>query len=277
MPATRVVDTLQDVVDQTDNKTSLREAIQQLNPIEGDHTITFAQNIQGGTITLDPNEGQLSVTTAGSNITIDGSGNFMTIQRDPYSQQQHRLFSVGLSNTLNLVNLNLLWGWAAGGGAIASNGNLIINHCWLGYNSSSDAGGAIAQLRGDLLILDSVISFNSAVNGGGISVFTEATSTVIYNTTLEWNSAQEAGGGIEILGSDGQTAKTVILDDVGVYDNGAQEAGGGIYVNGGTVGTDLTLQNDTFVSDNWVTNPDPMYQTKGGGIYFGRERSQRPV
>jgi predicted outer membrane repeat protein len=271
VPATRLVTHLQDAV--VPNELSLREAVEQLNGIENEsHTITFAENIQGETITLDPTKSQLLVSGTGVSIHIDGSGSFMSIQRDPNAQQKHRLFDVQANSSLSLANLGLYWGSVEGesGGAVRSNGGLIINNCQFEYNTATAAGGAIAAIGGSLAILDSGIYSNSAEYGGGISIGQGVASAGIYGGFISGNGATR-GGGIAIQGSDGQTAKTVILDRVEVTANWAQEYGGGIFVDGGAAGTDLTLQNQTWIGTNWAVNSnDPQFDTRGGGIYFGK-------
>ncbi len=67
--ATLVVSTLDDVVDATDGLLSLREAVGLANDAPGGDTITFAADLLGGTIALDPLLGSLSVT---SDLVVDG-------------------------------------------------------------------------------------------------------------------------------------------------------------------------------------------------------------
>ncbi|MCI0700189.1 MAG: hypothetical protein L0241_03780 [Planctomycetia bacterium] len=273
VPDARIVTALGDT--HIDGKLTLREAVEQLNILPaGDHTITFSQDIQGGTITLDPAAGKrdLKLTKENTTLTINGSENFMTISRDPNAQQQHRLFTTSANTTLNLENLGLSHGAEVLGGAIYSIGDLSVQNCTLRLNTATDAGGAIyTNGGGNLSIFDSTITQNGASKfGGGINISDGGGFVGIYNSSITQNSAQW-GGGISIFGSVTQNATPVVLDHVEVAENHAQNWGGGIYVHQAIgAGTDLTLMNTTWIHHNWVTNPDPTEDTQGGGIYFGK-------
>ena len=67
--ASLVVTTLADVVDATDGVLSLREAVLEANAAPGLDTITFADELRGGTIRLEPTLGSLVVT---DDLVIDG-------------------------------------------------------------------------------------------------------------------------------------------------------------------------------------------------------------
>ena len=66
---TLVVDTLEDVVDDTDGKISLREAVNIAN-MSGGFTITFDASLRGGTIMLNGVSGPISITNG---MTIDAT------------------------------------------------------------------------------------------------------------------------------------------------------------------------------------------------------------
>lgn len=274
VPATRVVTTLLDVV-ADDGVRSLREAIDQLTALgAGDHTITFDTELHGGTITLDPGRGALVVLAppgvTGVNISIIGSG--VTIQRDHKAQQHHGLFFSGPGTTLALSILALKHGSAQSGGAIVAHGHLSVFGCLLSMNTAAAGGGAIDFDGQTFLLMESTVEYNSAGSGGGISISPTATEVGIVNSTIRYNGAIHYGGGIDIYGSSRAAPTSVTILGSLISTNFAGEKGGGIHAAKVLTvsGVDLTLDSETVISDNYVVNADPAFDTKGGGIYFGK-------
>lgn len=279
VPANFVVDTLQDVVNPNDMVTSLREAIIsacQTGP--GNHNISFGQAQQGGTITLDPGQNYrdlkalVNVGVSGVNVTINGSATGVTIERDANTEVQHRLITAGEGVSLNLVNLNLARGAAALGGAVSSHGDLSVQGCHFTANGATDIGGAIHFNGGTLLVGSSLFTGNaSASAGGAISIGSLVHTVGIGYSTFSGNAAGSDGGAVFVLGSNTATQTVVQFTGVTMYNNEAGERGGAIHVsatNPGT-GTDVVFVN-TILDNNRLTNPNPQFVTKGGGIYFGK-------
>lgn len=273
-----VVTTVQDVVDPNDDNVtfSLREAILRVAPATaGTYKITFAQNIRGQTITLDPDKRALLVSAdngvTGIRVSIDGSAMNMTVQRDKTAtEKKHTLFRNSVGTALTLTNLNLREGSSTDGGAVSSFGNLTVQNCDFRKNEAAMKGGAIFFDGGTLAVINSEFTFNYAELGGAVSIGASAGFVSMTDTTVQLNKASAQGGGIYIEGATGQFPTTVVLSHVTVELNEAQTYGGGICVVNNGAGADLTLAANTRIEKNQARNPDPELATLGGGIYFGR-------
>ena len=142
---TLTVNTLTDVVDAQDGKTSLREAL--VSAVSGD-TITFANSLSGGTITLGGF--QLGITkslTIDGDINDDGVGD-ITID----GNGQSRVLDIDDRNNNSSRNV-VLEGLTISGGTVTS--------------VTSDGGGIFN--RESLSLSNSKVSGNSAhEDGGGI-------------------------------------------------------------------------------------------------------------
>lgn len=209
----------------------------------------------------------------GIRVTIDGSAMKMTVQRDRMAtEQKHNLFGNSAGTALTLANLELREGASTTeGGAVRSFGDLTIQDCDFSKNKSMIQGGAVYFDGGTLVVNGSDFTFNSAQLGGAISVGGNARFVSIMGTAIHWNTAEFQGGGLYIQGSTSQVTTNVLLSQVTVAHNQAKAFGGGICVaTSAGAGTDLTLDNNTLIEQNQLLNPDVEYDTKGGGIYFGK-------
>lgn len=202
-PVTVTVDTADDVVDDTDAFTSLREAIAEAAHNGGEYIINFANNIS--TIKLDASRGALMFEvnyalemTVDGDVDADGIADVTISGEDSDSQ----IMNVFLFEdfTLNLQNLTLTSGSGAGlqGGAIAIDtfdcdvtfnmDNVAIT------NSSADDGGAvrIAGWNIDLEMVNSTIYGNSAdVAGGALLLSADNELNVdIVNSTITGNNSE---------------------------------------------------------------------------------------
>ena len=238
-----VVDTL---VDENDgvgvgNGTSLREA---LDAIADEGTITFAQSIADGTITLT--QGQFIIDKP---LTIDGDEENITISGNNAS----RVFNIDdSSNDIQAVHINGLTisdGSVNGnGGGIFNRENLTLSNSTIANNSASRGGrgGGIYNYSGTVSISNSNISDNYASSYGGGIFNTLGTTASISNSTISDNSASIGGG---IYNYDGRAN----ISNSTISDNSAFR-GGGILNNDGTA----NISNST-ISDNSASI--------GGGIY----------
>ncbi|MBY0459191.1 MAG: hypothetical protein K2V38_17815, partial [Gemmataceae bacterium] len=269
-----LVTTASDVLDPADGVLSLREAVKAVNENRaGTQTIRFAANLNGATITLNPNPTDYGQFVLSRNVTIDTQGKSITIQRDPATATKHRLFEVGANAGVDLTGLTLRKGKVDdAGGAILSRGALRITNCTFVENQATTGfGGAVAAVADSraLIIRDSTFTGNSADVGGAISVGERVLLATISGGTVALNTARR-GGGIAISSSTTEVPTRVSTARVDVNGNLASERGGGIYVSpvdgAGAAGTELTLLGNTIIQQNVVSQMDG----KGGGVYFGR-------
>jgi CSLREA domain-containing protein len=277
VPANFTVNTLTDVVDANDGLTSLREAITAATAAgAGDHTINFAQAQQGGTITLSDAAAlrDLKAVAAegvtGINITVNGAG--VTITRAANTTVQHRPLSFGPGIHMILHNLTFTNGSVVGevGGAIFAVGNLSLTDCTFNSNAAKH-GGAISFHGASLSVSAGTFNGNSASNGfgGAIHLGLSVASANIHNNSLFVSNTAWAGGALAVLGRNTPNPTHVVLSSTNMMLNEATNYGGAIYVGDADSGALVQTEN-VLLSNNRVVNADPTFQTKGGGIYFGK-------
>ncbi len=172
---------------------------------------------------------------------------------------------------------NEVTGSGHGGGAVYSNGYVLLNYSTLHHNTSSIYGGAVNSDGGELHINRSVIRDNYAEYRGG-GVFSSSTVVTITDSTISGNeSGGFEGGGLfhrsyalTIIGST-ISGNKAHLEGGGVFTRGnpttitnstisgntTQEYGGGVYVDSGSI---TTITNST-ITGNTAVNDD------GGGLY----------
>ena len=178
-PSLTVTTTL-DVVDDTDNLISLREAVLYAN---AGGVITFDASLAGKTIVLGGTEifidRVVSIDATGINgITIDGDG-------------KSRVFNVTAgtqSAPVKLINLTVTGGSSSLGGAILCSGTLTITNSAIAGNSAESGGGVYNS--GELTVMASTVSGNSAGDGGGIYNINNLT---IANSIVSLNYAAPGG------------------------------------------------------------------------------------
>lgn len=247
------VDSLDDGQDPEDGLTTLREAVAAANAAPGDDRILFDV---GGTIALDPDLGELTVTDAlsiegGGVITLDGGG-------------ATRLIAItDAAAETRLAGLTLIGGNGAGtgtgGGAVLSAAALTLDTVTLGANRTlgDDAPGGAVSALGDLVLIDSTVrdntTFGANSKGGGIAATGRVTMTggeISANTTT---GATASGGGLYAAGA-------IAIEDAAIRDNataGVSASGGGVAGAGTVALTRATVAgNATYGA-----------AANGGGVY----------
>ena len=279
--ASLVVTTAGDIVNNFDELTSLREAINFANSQAGADTITFSSLFDTAQ-TIPLTSGQLGITDS---LIITGPGQeLLTVDAQQNSRVMHFSTSTGdltlggltltggrttellqhgggiqfeSNGTLTLNNSTVSGNSSAedGGGIYTSSGAVTLNSSTLSGNSSADDGGGIYTKSGAVTLNSSTVSGNSTTrnysDGGGIRSYSGAVT--LNSSTVSGNSSDDHGGGIHaIYGS-------VTLTDSTVNGNSSGKHGGGIYAYSVTV----TLDSSTVSGNNSARD--------GGGIfsYFG--------
>jgi sporulation-control protein spo0M len=250
-----VVNTTQDIVNNMDGLTGLREAILYADTFSTPTTITFAPSaFPAGSLTtitlsgapLEINNGAAKVTIAGpgaGSLAVSGAGLSTVFLVDAGTNSAISGLTIsggkgtsggGINNagTLALQNDTLSGDSATNGGAIFNSGSLTVTASTLSLNSATSGGGAIFS-SGSLTLNSSTLSGNSAGSGGGLYNSGAAT---ISQSTIAGNSATNGGGIDSHAGSLTATASTIARNFAAT--------GGGLFNESGDVtlaGTILAL------------------------------------
>ncbi len=244
---------------------SLRQAIIDSNGNSGPDNIIFSV-VSGSIISLNSElDITDSVTITGpspgdqGSIILNAGGNSRHIRANDFYTQTK---SLTLEN-ITLSNGDSSFGsYAGSGGAIYThNINLILNHCLITGNSTSDnyANGGGIHVFGNAIITSSNVSSNSTTgnrsHGGGLYVSGDTTlvlSTVTGNSTA---TDYSNGGGIHGHG-------TVTLTQSVIKDNTTA----GSYIKGGGLhGFGDVILNQSDISNNSMTGKF----SSGGGLWVG--------
>lgn len=180
---------------------SLRQTV-----IDADNnaTITFAPTLAGQTISLTSGEIDIEL-----NLTIDGSN--LPAGVNISGSRVSRIFNVIIGRSLKLFSLTLTDGSASAGGAIYSEGNLLLENCTLTGNNAQNGGAIFSNSPSGLRIklYQTTLTGNHASLAGG-AVYNDFGLIELIHCTLTQNSAPPGkGAGIAGYGlADTQTSVT---------------------------------------------------------------------
>ncbi|NEN89403.1 MAG: DUF4347 domain-containing protein [Okeania sp. SIO3H1] len=228
-----VVNTTNDVVDDSDGVTSLREAIIEANSTPEDDTIqltagaTYDLTISGSDEDASAT-GDLDIVAGGGEITVISEGEEQAvIDAGGETGIGDRVFHVLENAALQLENIEITGGFVTGnsGGGIYNSGTVSINNSTISGNLENFLiyGGGGIHNTGTANISNSTISDNSAFYGGGIQNTGTAT---ISDSAISGNFSNTSGGGI--LNRYG----IVSISNSNISGNSADFDGGGIYSSG---------------------------------------------
>ncbi|GGA42831.1 DUF4347 domain-containing protein [Okeania sp. KiyG1] len=271
-----VVDTTNDVVDNSDGVTSLREAIIEANSTPEDDTIqltagaTYNLTISGsdedaaatgdldilaggGEITVISQGGEQAVIDAGGETGINDrvfhvlEGAALELENAEVTGGFLRFRDSGMgggilsSGTVSISHSSIIGNYAYnGGGGIYSSGTASISHSTIGSNIIIEVGSNLEN-RGIISINDSTISGNS---GGGIGNFGTAS---INNSTISGNSIAELGAGIFNSG-------IATINNSTISGNSAFFIGGGINNRGIATINNSTISDNDAQADGGISN-----------------------
>jgi CSLREA domain-containing protein len=216
---------------------TLAEAIHAANHLAGAHTISFALS---GTITLGSTLPTFTNTTG---VTIDGSGQFVTINGD----NKYRLMFINSGGVVVVKNLILGNGRVAesGGGIYNAQGNLAVINSTLSTNTSNGAsGGGIYNWQGTLTVKNSTFSGNNALGGGGGAIYNDYGTISVINSTFSGNNAANGGGAIYNDHSQGLPDGLAITNST--FSGNISNPGSSLYNASGPV----TLHNTILATGN---------------------------
>jgi len=224
------------------------------NSTEGGLKLAVADCPDKGTIYLD--EGVYSGENntwikIDKNITIIGKSPNNTIL-DPKDSGDIRYMFKTIGNcNVSLINMSLINGYRANGGAILNTGaNLTVVNCIFKNNTGNYYGGAIynGYDGGNLKVVNCEFINNSATNGGAIYTNHDEILT-ISNSNFENNKAFGNGGVIYNQG--------ILTLSNSNFKNNSAKNGGAIFNNGSG-----NIDHSNFLNNNGREN--------GGSIYNNR-------
>jgi hypothetical protein len=247
---------------------TLREAIALANADASSgqsDTITFADSLDGATVTLT--NGPLELTRASTNatVTVDGAGQITVSGNDSggvFQVSGHveldgltitggrvRDLGGGIYNggTLTISDSTITGntsGYSAGG--IENQGTLIISRCTLAGNTAL-AGGGIENDAGTVTVLDSAFIDNAALGDSGGGIANVLGTVTVNDSTFVGNAALYSGGGI----SNYEGLVTVSNSSI-VANSAAIDGGGGI----ATARAPFTVSNSIVAGNNAPAGPD---------------------
>jgi predicted outer membrane repeat protein len=166
---------------------SLRQALIAAALIDGPNTITFAPGFIGPIVL-----GSELIINDSNPVAIDASSLPLGVGLDGNDGVRHFFVQAGSKLTLRVITLRA--GFSLfDGGSIYSEGNLILERCFLLLNGSFASGGAIRS-QGPFQAVDCTFSLNSASQAGGAVRYGGATE--LTRCTFSENTAQQQGGAI---------------------------------------------------------------------------------
>ena len=226
--ASIVVTTTEDVVDPTDGKISLREAVEVYFAYENRYfdanvdptgkTVTFNLGSDPGAVLIDSGE-----ITIAESMGIYGGNATTTID----AQSASRIFKVSEGvNAVDFEKLKLTNGVTVFADTIASGS---------AYDETLDAynGGAIYADATAITVKDSEFWYNEGYIGGAI--FVNGGTIDVENSVFEWNKSRYQGGAIALYSAQDatQTSNDLTVNRGWFRDNSSDRAGG-IYFKDGT-------------------------------------------
>jgi hypothetical protein len=245
------------------------------------------QNTDGGTLTFSCAASTIFLTqdlpAISKNTTIDGGADVVVS-----GGNDRRIFVVNAGVTLTLRNIELTSGFGNGdGGAIYSNGGLVLDDVFIRESAATLSGGALVSY-GPVLIEDSELADNKAENGGAVYArFPGAPVTIRgghirdneATGTLGWGGAVLLWDGATLTVEDGlftgNRAKhggaihnpfansSVSLDNTTVHGNFATSGnGGGISAAGGP----LVISDSSLLLNSATGNGGAVYYADGGTL-----------
>ncbi|MGD1805262.1 DUF4347 domain-containing protein [Dapis sp. BLCC M126] len=273
-----VVDTTNDVVDDSDGVTSLREAIIQANSTPEDDTIqltagaTYNLTISGSDEDVAAT-GDLDIVAGGGEITvIYQGGEQAVIDAGGQAGINDRVFHILEDGSLNLENIEVTGGIVnASGGGICNEGAVSISNSIISGNETNYIGGGIYSLFGIASISNSTISGNSAYYGGGISSL--YSNITINNSIISGNSASYGGGGINNLVSTANINNSTISGNSASYGGGIDNYYGNVSINSSTIsgnsatsggGIENNVYSNASISNSTISGNSA---TSGGGVF----------
>ena len=219
----------------------------------------FSLNPAGAGLSIDNLSSIVQITgsTFFSNATTSGGAIYnkgylsiddSTIQDNQAFRTGGGIFSAGqITLTQSILSSNQSSRIGDGGGGLYSSGRTMIRGTTIVSNTSGDFGGGL-RLSGSVFIYDSQILNNTAGRGGGgIYTYDFWGNSLIEDTTISYNEADDEGGGILNSGWMTITGTTISYNTATAT---AEYGGGGIKNSKQVFMSHSTVSNNT--STGWA-------------------------
>ncbi len=263
---------------------SLREAVIAANESSGNDVINLPEGVFALTLTGPDEEagltGDLDITESvniygmGWNRTVlDGLGNDRVFDvqwgagsvqisglmiRDGSSIEGGAIRSSTSMTLLHLSHVACVGNWAQVlGGAVSSDGSLIVADCLFVANTTGSHAGAL-RAQGPLEVVRSVFDANRCGHGGG-GITTSQDQTVTISDSLLTANVASYGGGVSIDRSDVTFANVTFT-----VNSTRSSRGGAVSTSRGTV----TFRNCTLADDTGGGDGAEVYPTGDSEIIF---------
>lgn len=229
--------------------TALKNAITAASP--GD-TLVLAHKCVYSYATPESGSDALPVIT--KKLTIEGRG--ATIQRDPTTAAQFRIFEIAAPGNLALDDVTVRNGSAPGGPGgnifVDPGGTLDLNRSVVTSGTATDGGNIFANAGGTIDLNRSVVRNGTAFDGGGFFILASGTLRIRHSSILD-NTSAAFGAGISSRGN------LTITDDSTISGNTTDGVGGGLANSG-----PATIHNSKIFSNTAASTGG---FRGGGGIY----------
>lgn len=287
-----VVTTLADVVDPSDGVLSLREAVTQANANPGLDTITFAEGLRGGKLTISG-----SGMTITDDLMIDGDpdncGFGGIVIAGDGTLMDGALFGLDASVDLTLQDLTIRDMTIVGNDAVINSGNEItLDRTKLVDNATDDFLGVVSRAN-RIVLQDAVLSDNmgggafareaievtGSIISGNVSIVTSALNArhVTIDQSLIFNNREGDRGAIyghrvevsnsTVYGNSGNgtiSGRSIAVDNSTIADNIDLSSEGPIGIAAAIYGGTVEVWNST-ITGNVVHNAEP--GRGSGGIF----------
>ena len=248
---------------------TLQENTEVLGEDPGSFT-DLAGQITGTDVTLTRNytynEDSDSGLTGGieitQSVTIQGSGNIVID-----ASHKARVFNIASGATVTLRGITFINGNADGnGGAITSDGVLIIDECTFKDNTATGHGGAVylGVSSGDKVTNSEFTGNTAGLNGGAIDWRLGSFDGLVAGSVFENNVANRSGGAIHWSGHYGTISNSNFTNNRAVG-TCSTEFGG--VVGGGDGGAVLWVGSHGIIKDNCNFNNN-YAKNRGGAIFL---------
>ncbi len=234
------VNTIVDVVNSTDSKTSLREAIAYAKFLGGNQTVTFDTTFFNSPQTILLTAGPVNLTNATGVITIQGLG----VDRLSISgNNASRVFTL-YGGSANLRGVTVTGGstTANGAGLYDNGGTLTLTNCTVSGSSAANGGG-LYNKAGTLNLTNCTLSGDSAASSGGALL--NAGAATLINCTVSANTAGTGGGLVNAVTTTLTLGNTIVAGNA---------AGAGPDVAGAVTSLGNNLIGKTDGSSGWVAS-----------------------